>query len=301
MAGALDADSLDASLTPPPQTTMEALLSAGEGRVILSACRPDQKSYFTTGAEHTLFAQALLRGLAGEGEIANRNGYISVADLYDYVYEQVSTGVKVISPLVSQEPVLTVREQVGPFRVALFKGSESHTLDADTAQAIPEPAGPDVHRITAEQAREAREIIIAGRDVYHGAYGGINFHGSANISNSALIGGDSKGPISIVSSGDSGAGDLDKVFAEALRRAKELPADDQEIVTPVIQQAQIQAKAIQQGNPSPDAESILEKRLKNLVSMAPDIADVVLASLVSPAAGITAVIQKIAARVKATT
>jgi hypothetical protein len=54
--------------------------------------------------------------------VPNRGGYIGVFELYDYVWERVSTMVRAIAGGLEQEPVLTSREVVGPFAVALYRG-----------------------------------------------------------------------------------------------------------------------------------------------------------------------------------
>ena len=59
---------------------------------------------------------------------------------------------------------------------------------------------------------------------------------------------------------------------------------------------EIKAEAAQGENAN---QNKLERWIRNLATMAPDVVDVMVASLGGPISGITAVIQKIAARVKA--
>jgi hypothetical protein len=103
-----------------PQDLAVALLGTGQGRVIITACGEGQKSYFERAASTTIFAQALADGLAGK-EIANRRGFISVFDLYEYLFDTVSTRVKEAWDLV-QEPELTIAKGVGRMAVALHNG-----------------------------------------------------------------------------------------------------------------------------------------------------------------------------------
>src|SRR5262249_13012872 len=49
-----------------PENVTEAILSTGEGRVIITACRPEQKSWIGAG-KLTIFTQALADGLSGKG------------------------------------------------------------------------------------------------------------------------------------------------------------------------------------------------------------------------------------------
>jgi hypothetical protein len=112
----------DASLqsTSVPDALSSALLASGEGRIIITACREDQRSYIGTG-ELTIFTQALVDGLRGRGTISQR-GYISAFDLYTSVYETVSEQVQAAYAS-RQEPELTIHKGVGPFAVALFRGA----------------------------------------------------------------------------------------------------------------------------------------------------------------------------------
>lgn len=119
MVGSLDPDN-----QPPSNELLEKILDNGEGRVIISACRSNQKSYFESGARNTLFVQHLIEGLRGQGGIANHKGYIGVFELYNHLYEKVKAGIKNINSLVEQEPVITIREGVGPFPITLYKGGE---------------------------------------------------------------------------------------------------------------------------------------------------------------------------------
>ena len=54
------------------------------------------------------------------------------------------------------------------------------------------------------------------------------------------------------------------------------------------------AADIQGGDASPKKQNFLEMRLKNIAAMAPDIGQVILATLAAPAAGIALTLQKIA-------
>jgi len=105
-----------------PDTLAGALLSSGEGRIIITACREDQRSYIGEG-DLTIFTRALVDGLRGLGTTSQR-GYISAFDLYTAVYEAVSTTVQAAYH-VTQEPELTIHKGVGPFAVALFRGASA--------------------------------------------------------------------------------------------------------------------------------------------------------------------------------
>jgi hypothetical protein len=157
----LDAESLS-------EDTSEALLGTGEGRVIITACREDQRSYIGSGPL-TIFTQALVDGLKGKG-VSNRGGYISAYNLYECIYAKVSEIVEE-KYHEKQEPELTVLKGVGPFAVALFRGAASlGTFDADQ----PVPDLPAVRQVTLEKAQRAmaRQINTGG-----GAYIGRDVGG----------------------------------------------------------------------------------------------------------------------------
>lgn len=118
-----------------PQSTSEALLSTGEGRIIITASRPDQKSWVGSGPL-TIFAQALVTGLSGQGYVTNSRGYVSAYGLYEHLYFTVKeAAAKEKNQL--QEPELTVLKGVGPFPVSLYRGATNLGL-FDQQESLPE-------------------------------------------------------------------------------------------------------------------------------------------------------------------
>jgi hypothetical protein len=117
-----------------PENTAAALLSTGEGRIIITACRSQQKSWIGQG-KISLFTQALVTGLRGEGYVPNNQGYISAFGLYEHVYS--STKASAAKLNLEQEPVFTALQNVGPFPVALYHGAtDINTFN--TQEAIPD-------------------------------------------------------------------------------------------------------------------------------------------------------------------
>ncbi|MEM8533740.1 MAG: caspase family protein [Chloroflexota bacterium] len=109
-----------------------SLLATGEGRAIIAASRENQFS-FVGGGKLTVFAQALVEGLQGQGR-HNRASYISLFDLYQHVYDKVGQATRELVQYLprdmrqqhveaQQEPELTLHKGVGPFAVALWPGS----------------------------------------------------------------------------------------------------------------------------------------------------------------------------------
>jgi len=114
-----------------PEKSVDALLSTGEGRVIITASRPEQKSWIGSG-QISIFTQALVDGLSGKGYVSNSNGYISAYSLYEHVYFEVTEAAEDMGK--TQEPELTILRGVGPFPVALYRGATARgAFDLDTA------------------------------------------------------------------------------------------------------------------------------------------------------------------------
>lgn len=136
-------EGLDAAA--PPEEVRTALLSTGEGRITITACRSEQLSWVGRGAL-SIFTQAVVSGLRGGAP--NNHGYISVFGLYESVYFAAKEAAAALGKV--QEPVLTVIKGVGPFPVALYRGaSEPGAFEATE----PVPAETAVHEVSAESSR----------------------------------------------------------------------------------------------------------------------------------------------------
>jgi hypothetical protein len=145
-----------------PASTASALLSTGAGRVIITACRENQVSYIGEG-QLTRFTNALVDGLRGRGDVANRGGYISAYDLYLHTYYAVHDQAQQLNQ--EQEPELTVLKGIGPFCVALYRGA-SALGPFDEGEPPPEEGA--VRQVRPERSRAALNVImsqVAGRDV----------------------------------------------------------------------------------------------------------------------------------------
>jgi internalin A len=119
-----------------PEKAAAAILGSGEGRILITASRSEQKSWIGSG-KLSLFTQALVDGLRGKGLWINNNaGYISVFSLYEHVYTEVKEAAAKLSR--TQEPELTVLKNVGPFPVALYKGASSLGTFDSQADPLPE-------------------------------------------------------------------------------------------------------------------------------------------------------------------
>ena len=103
-----------------PDQTKAAILGTGRGRIVITACAANQLSYIGPN-RLTYFTQALTDGLKGDG-LPQNGGYIGAYDLYQYVYNNVSSIVLQQQNQV-QEPELAVTSAAGPFPVALARGA----------------------------------------------------------------------------------------------------------------------------------------------------------------------------------
>ena len=120
-----------------PLASATALLSSGEGRIIITACRSDQRSWIG-GGPLTVFTQALLDGIKGKGYVANNGGYVGAFGLYEHLFVTVRAAAAAIGNV--QEPELTVLKGVGPFPVSLYRGATA-AAGFDASESL-SPATP---------------------------------------------------------------------------------------------------------------------------------------------------------------
>jgi hypothetical protein len=163
---------------PLSAKSVDALLSTGEGRVIIAACRPEQKSWIG-GGKLSIFTQALVDGLSGQGYVPNNNGFVGAFGLYEHVYEAVKAAAGKLGKV--QEPELTVLRGVGPFAVALYKGA-TDLGSFDAAETVAD--GMAVR--TVEPARSQRLYQQTIKTITASAPGAI---AAETISSGTVVGG----------------------------------------------------------------------------------------------------------------
>ena len=160
-----------------PDKEIEALLGTGEGRVIITACRQEQKSWFVRNEAMTTFAKAFTEGLRG-GDIINRKGYISIFDLYEYVFNRVKAEVKQRWEKV-QEPELTIQKGIGAMAVALHGGkTPGGNLGEDD---LPTSLHGKVREIEPATSAKALQQILTGE---------VNLAATGDIENVTVVRGD---------------------------------------------------------------------------------------------------------------
>jgi uncharacterized caspase-like protein len=119
---------------PPSATLGVEVLGTGEGRVLITASRPSQYSFYREDQPHSYFGQALIDGLSGKG-VPDSGGYVGLYELYLYLHQSVKAAAGG-----AQEPVLNIVQGVGPFPVALHSGGAGGTLNPSAIRQTPPPA-----------------------------------------------------------------------------------------------------------------------------------------------------------------
>jgi hypothetical protein len=143
-----------------PDQLSTALLGTGEGRMIITACRETQKSYFSTKEDLTIFADILSEGLRGRG-IDSRKGYISAFDLYEHIYTEVKQKVEQRFGKFGavQEPELTILKGVGVMAIALHCGKNP---EGELSGDRPSSLGGAVREVEPSESQQAFQQILSG-------------------------------------------------------------------------------------------------------------------------------------------
>jgi uncharacterized caspase-like protein len=172
-----------------PRQASAALLATGRGRVIITACRENQVAFVGPGPL-TIFAEALLYGLRGEGSV-QRGGYLSVFDLYTYLSTAVASAVRYVSPALkqrygaAQEPELTILKGVGPFAVSLYRGAAPGQF---AAPATP-PGGAAVRQLHPDYSETLlRQLQSSGDQVQGGGSGAQPHIDSGGTTHGPVVG-----------------------------------------------------------------------------------------------------------------
>lgn len=252
-----------------PNSAADAILSSGEGRIIITACREEQKSWIGNG-KISLFAQALVDGMKGKGWVRNNAGYIGAFGLYEYLYETVKESAKEIGQV--QEPVLNVLQGVGPFPLALYRGASEPSSFSLEKEAL--PAETPVRQVSPKASQRAfdRRVINTG--------GGAYIEGNVHIGKGDFVGRDQikvnvqggiSGGIMAVGNGNIiGAPQAPGSAAELIQLMREirsrLPQAGLDVDTREMVEADIQAVEAQLAKPEPKKALVLPK-LKSIAEV----------------------------------
>jgi len=120
---------------------------------------------------------------------------------------------------------------------------------------------------------------------------GENVVGSIEASGRAKV---DVGQSSVHKTDDASFERLFELLEKQIKSRPEDPNVDKQEIQEQVNQIKAEAAQGQKANPNK-----LDRWIRNLFGMAPDIVDVMAAALAGPISGFTAVVQKIAARVKA--
>lgn len=283
--------------TPPPDALTTSILGTGEGRAIITASRGNQYSMFDPGAERTFFGDALVQGLNGQG-VTNRNGYIGLFELYEFLYTSAKAGAKKYNE--TQEPVLTVLQGIGPFPVALYKGSTPGNLaDAGFMKEPPPNTAANVVQINAGAGANVSNVAGSNNTVTQRT----RTENIGRNKNTVVIGAGST--VSQVAAGEhiqqtihqgASGSELAKAFQEIYKKVDVMPED------PNVEKGEIksQVKLIEtEAAKGADANAVkVERWLKGLKEIAPDILTVTAAALLNPAAGVAQAVALVARKVR---
>jgi hypothetical protein len=164
-AGEIAPDSLggaaDAAGQNLPDRTATALLGTGSGRMIITACRETQRSYFLKTAAMTFFGQAVTDGLRGR-DVVNRRGYVSIFDLYESVFASVRGEVERRFGKLGlvQEPELTIQKGIGAMAIALHRGKLPE--DELGAEDLPPTLSGAVREVEPAECQRALQQVLSG-------------------------------------------------------------------------------------------------------------------------------------------
>ncbi|MBP1468084.1 caspase family protein [Candidatus Chloroploca sp. M-50] len=217
MLGGAEEEPLHSGASLPDQLA-SALLGTGEGRVIITACRQDEKSYFLRGAARTIFGSALAEGLQGK-DIVSRKGYISLFDLYECVYTFVSQRVHELWQQ-AQQPELTISKGVGVMAVALYHGTAATTglTDADVPGSLGSVGA--VREVETSESKSLLEAILEGK-LKLGEQKTVNTGGGAHIEGSGhhigIAGGNFNGPTIGTAHGPVTMGNSETVQGDSIK------------------------------------------------------------------------------------
>jgi len=167
----------------PPADYRKSLLADGDGKVVLTACREQQRSYYPLTEQPTFFTQALLDGLRGNGTHSNQ-GYVGIFDLYSYVYDTVKRKVEQEAK-VMQEPGFTALDLVGTFPVAVYQGTPAGSLGTFDLGAEARPSGEAVTLFSSQQIQYAGNNLGQGNTV-RGDVHQVDTGGGAHITDSTF-------------------------------------------------------------------------------------------------------------------
>lgn len=93
-------------------------LAEGEGRVIITASKPDQLSYEGSSLGHGVFTYHLIEALSGKAD-TDKNGYVTVLEVFDYLQKNVPASASNLPNGGQQEPMIRNENLAGDFSISI--------------------------------------------------------------------------------------------------------------------------------------------------------------------------------------
>jgi uncharacterized caspase-like protein len=281
-------------------------LGRGAGRGVLSSSQGEQPSYMRQDGQMSIFTYHLIEALTGHAQPKEGATEVLLSDVMGYVHRHVPQSAKA-DWNADQNPDYQV---VGNFPIALLLGGKGLTKGQLAPNPLVTPTEEDTTRVI-HRADTGGGAYIGGRvDT-----GGCDFVGRDRVIHSDNVRGDKVGgdkyttgdiTDSTVAIGRNAqttyteglrGEDLVRLFAQVYRQIEARPDDpnvDKEELVDTVQKVEEEAAKGEMSNPNK-----VERWLKNLVQMAPDILDVTVACLTHPLTGVGTVIRKVAEKAKA--
>jgi hypothetical protein len=293
----------------PGAKGLEAL-AEGQGLAVLSSSSGAQSSYMRKDGKMSIFTYHLIEALTGHAEPKEGATDVLVSDVMGHVYRRVPQSAQADWG-VEQTPDYQVS---GNFPVALLLGGKGWSKGQpapDPLEEIPEEVGM-VHKVDTGGGAYIGGSVDTGGGDFVGrdkTVHGDEVHGDKVMGDK--VGGDKitvgdisgstgvaigRGAQATVTQGLGGE-DIARLFAEIYQQIEARPEDpdvDKEELTETVQKVQEEAAKGEEANPNK-----VERWLRFLGSMAPDILDVTVACLTNPVAGVATAIRKIAENAQA--
>ena len=134
----------------PPEA--QALFQKGAGRVVLASSHAQEKSLIIRDRPYSIFTQALLNALRGEG-VTQPDGYVRMGDVAMYVGAKVAYWTRD-----RQHPLLNWVEQADNFRLAYYAGGD--TQPKGLAEGEDPPNGFATQDPTPSQSYTSHQTVI---------------------------------------------------------------------------------------------------------------------------------------------
>jgi hypothetical protein len=311
----------DSKATSPSEGAKELdMLTRGSGRAVLSSSKGEQYSYLRKDGTMSIFSYHLIEALTGHARPETGAKEVLVSDVMSYVWRKVPESAKTDWGKV-QEPDYQVS---GNFPIALLLGGKGISKGLPPPDPL-EPLG--ANKATSVTKKKAvGGANIKGKVGVGGNFVGRDMEVHGDEVRGVKIIGDKINFIKNMSGGffqpDMQAGvvqqaghdinihehtkvgsDIDqasnaiaKLFENVMIQIQSLPIDEQTAVKLILIQIKSKLEEIQIAKIDIEAKELntLEKWLRALINLTPDIADTILQTIANQGEGFVTILQKLA-------